>query len=83
MPRLISIIGEAARDVVDNGLRLVARLNSFSSKVNVDEVRQPRLDELNVHISRVSEVIERLGSFMDFNSWDESIHYLDIEKLNR
>jgi len=80
MPRLISIIGEAARDVVDNGLRLVARLNSFSSKVNVDEVRQPRLDELNVHISRVSEVIERLGSFMDFNSWDESIHYLDIEK---
>ena len=80
MARLAQEIGGIAREVVDNGMRLVARLNSFSSKVDADENRQARLDELNVHIHRISDVLERLGSFMDINSWDDSIHYLDIER---
>ena len=79
MGRLKDLIGDAAKEVVDNGLRLVARLNSFATKIEVDESWQPRLDELNVHISRITDVIERLGSFMDSDKWDDSIHYLDIE----
>ncbi len=79
MQRLQDLIGDASRDVVDNGLRLVSRLNSFSSKVQVDDSISQRVDELNVHISRITDVIERLESFMDPNKWDDSIHYLDIE----
>ena len=80
MARLAQEIGEAAKDVTDNGGRLVAKLSAFSTKVIADESRQSRVDELNVHVSRILDVIDRLSAFMDVDHWDDSVHYLDIEQ---
>ncbi|MBP5552438.1 MAG: ATP-dependent DNA helicase [Spirochaetales bacterium] len=73
-------IGEVAKDVVDNGGRLVAKLNSFASKLSVDESRSFKVEELQVHINRISDVLSRLGEFLKWREWEEDIHFLDIEK---
>lgn len=73
-------LGQAIKDVVENGGRLVARLNSFASKLAMDEAHQFKADEFTVHITRISDVIDRLGVFMDWRNWNDDIHYLDIER---
>ena len=80
MARIIAEIGPAAQEVVDNGGRLLARLNSFASKLDIDDSQKFRADELLVHINRISDIIGLLGTFMDLPKWNEDIHYLDIEQ---
>ncbi len=73
-------IGIAIKEVVENGGRLVARLNSYASKLIMDEAHQFKADEFAVHITRISDIIDRLGVFLDWRNWGEDIHYLDIER---
>ena len=80
MARIIAEIGPAAQEVVDNGGRLLARLNSFASKLDIDDSQKFRADELLVHINRISDIIGLLGTFMDLPKWNDDIHYLDIEQ---
>ena len=80
MARIIAEIGPAAQEVIDNGGRLLARLNSFASKLDIDDSQKFRADELLVHINRISDIIGLLGSFMDLPIWTDDIHYLDIEQ---
>ncbi len=78
--RIIAEVGPVANDVVENGGRLVARLNSFASRLKVEEGQQFKVDEFLVHVSRISEILDRLKAFMDWQHWDDDIHYLDIER---
>lgn len=80
MARIVAEIGPAAQEVIDNGGRLLARLNSFASKLDIDDSQKFRADELLVHINRISDIIGLLGSFMDLPKWNDDIHYLDIEQ---
>ena len=80
MGRIIAEIGPAAQDVIENGGRLLARLNSFASKLDIEESQQFRADELLVHINRISDILGVLGTFMDLPKWNDDIHYLDIEQ---
>ena len=80
MARIIAEIGPAAREVIDNGGRLLARLNSFASKLDIEESQKFRADELLVHINRISDIIGFLDTFMDLPKWNDDIHYLDIEQ---
>lgn len=80
MVRITAELGETARVLVENCGRLLARLNTFVSKLVIDDSRKFRVDELTVHISRISDIIDRLGTFMQYDKWNEDIHYLDIEK---
>ena len=80
MARLIAEVGPAARDVIDNGGRLIARLNSFVSKLDLEEALQFKSDEMLVHINRINDQIDILASFMDYEKWTEDIHYLDVEQ---
>ena len=73
-------IGSVAKDVVDNGGRLVAKLNTFASRLIIDESRSFKVEELQVHINRISDVLGRLGEFLKWREWEEDIHFLDIEK---
>ncbi|MBR6085561.1 MAG: ATP-dependent DNA helicase [Spirochaetales bacterium] len=73
-------IGSVMRDVVENGSRLVTRLVRFSEKLSVPEPYSFNVDELNVHVDRISEILGRLGEFLTWKDWGENIHYLDIEK---
>ena len=80
MGRIIAEIGPAAQEVIENGGRLLARLNSFASKLDIEESQQFRADELLVHINRISDILGVLGTFMDLPKWNDDIHYLDIEQ---
>ena len=80
MGRLIAEIGPAATEVIENGGRLIARLNSFVSKLDLDESLKFKADEMLVHVNRISDQIDILSSFMNFEKWTEDIHYLDIEQ---
>ena len=80
MGRIIAEIGPAAQEVIENGGRLLARLNSFASKLDIEESQQFRADELLVHINRISDIIGLLSTFMDLPKWNDDIHYLDIEQ---
>ncbi|MBP5162658.1 MAG: ATP-dependent DNA helicase [Spirochaetales bacterium] len=80
MGRLIAEIGTAASEVIDNGGRLIARLNSFVSKLDLDESLKFKADEMLVHVKRINDQIDILASFMNFEKWTEDIHYLDIEQ---
>ena len=73
-------IGSVAKDVVDNGSRLVTRLLRFSDILTVPEGQSFARDELRVHVDRISEVLSRLGEYLVWKDWGEQIHYLDIEK---
>ncbi len=73
-------LGQAMKDVYENGGRLVARLNSYASKLSIDEAHKFRADELMVHITRMSDIVDRLGVFLDWRNWNDDIHYLDIER---
>ena len=80
MGRLIAEIGTAAKDVIDNGGRLIAKLNSFVSKLDLDEALKFKSDEMLVHINRINDQIDILSAFMDYEKWTEDIHYLDVEQ---
>ena len=80
MGRLIAEIGTAAKDVIDNGGRLIAKLNSFVSKLDLDEALKFKSDEMLVHINRINDQIDILAAFMDYEKWTEDIHYLDVEQ---
>ncbi|MBO4410405.1 MAG: ATP-dependent DNA helicase [Spirochaetales bacterium] len=78
--RIVAEVGGAAGDVVENGGRLVARLERFASLLKLEENQMFRAEEFLVHVSRISDILDRLKTFMDWEHWDEDIHYLDIEK---
>ena len=80
MARIIAEIGPAAQEVTENCGRLLARLNSFASKLDVEESQKFRVDELLVHINRISDIISLLAAFIDLSKWNDDIHYLDIEQ---
>ena len=80
MGRIIAEVGPAAQEVVENGGRLLARLNSFASKLDIDDALKFKSDELLVHVNRIGDIIGLLGSFMDLTKWGDEIHYLDIEQ---
>ena len=73
-------IGEVAREVADNGARLVTRLIRFSEKLTVPEGQSFARDELLVHIDRIGDVLGRLSTFLSWKDWGDEIHFLDIEK---
>ena len=80
MGRIIAEVGPAAQEVVENGGRLLARLNSFASKLDMDDALKFKSDELLVHVNRIGDIIGLLGSFMDLAKWEDEIHFLDIEQ---
>lgn len=78
--RLMTEVGESATEVVENCGRLLARLNTFASKINVDLAPSFRVEELEVQISRISAIVDRLRDFINWQDWNNDVHYLDIEK---
>lgn len=80
MPRLYGEIGQAALDVISSGMKLLDKLNFFITNVESDSAIEVRIEEFNVFTSRISDILNRLKLFMDWQNWDDSIHYLDIER---
>ena len=80
MPRLYGEIGQAALDVISSGMKLLDKLNFFIANVESDSAIEVRIEEFNVFTSRISDILNRLKLFMDWQNWDDSIHYLDIER---
>lgn len=78
--RFISEIGTVAQEVIEGSGRLLARLNTFLSKINCDLAPSFKVDELKIQISRLGAVVERLRDFVNYQDWNDDIHYLDIEK---
>lgn len=78
--KVLSDIESVATMLLDNIRRLTGLLSSFALKVMTDEQMKGRVDELNVHIRRITDIAAVLESFMNVAKWTEDVHFLEIEK---
>lgn len=78
--KIMGEVGSVANEVVEHGSRLVAKLNAFLTKIDTSVAPEFKVDECEVHITRISDTLDKLKNFINWQDWNEDIHYLDIEK---
>lgn len=78
--RVLQDTDEITSTLVENLLRLIGKLSNFTNSLNVPEDKKQRVEELKVHISRIKEMSETLKTFLQYQNWNDDVHYLEIVK---
>ncbi len=80
-PKVFAKSGTVSSDVVEAGEKLVSLLADFYMKIKSDnEAIEMKAEDLKVHISRISNQILFLKSFILRKDWKEGIYYLELVK---
>ncbi len=80
-PRILNDIRPMALNLIGNAKRLVGEITGFSEKLQLSEENEHRRDDLTVHASRISLIIDRLKEFINWIEWDGDIRYLEVNTV--
>lgn len=80
-PKIMGMLKEYTEPLIDSASRLSGRLSTFASKIMTDdEAIKLRTAELEVHIGRITALVDTLKQFADWQNWNEDVHYIELEK---